>query len=221
MRSLFEFEDQPWLPSSLRDYMTDALRGLFSSLCRRTRVADRLACVLKRCNENSIVDLCSGGTGALCPVIEDLELQGLRPSVLLTDRYPNIPAFESLCRASDGRFEFRSEPIDATAIPPDLDGVRTLFAAFHHFEDEDAVTILRDAASKRCGLAVFEASERHPVMILAMPLVTLAVLVITPSLRPFRLGRIVFTYLLPIVPLLVFWDGAVSCLRTRTVAELR
>jgi alpha-beta hydrolase superfamily lysophospholipase len=80
---------------------------------------------------------------------------------------------------------------------------------------------LRDAVATRRGIAVFEASERHPVMALAMPLMPLATWAITPFLRPLRLGRLVFTYLLPLVPALVFWDGVVSCLRTRNPAELR
>ena len=201
--------------------MTDVLRGLFTPLCDRTRVAERLADVLQRSGQERIVDLCSGGTGALLPVLDDLERRGLRPRVVLTDKYPNLATFEAMFRRSSGRLEHRAEPVDATCVPEDLDGVRTLFAAFHHFDDQDAVGILRDAASKGRGLAIFEVSERHPVMLLAMPLVPLATLFLTPFLRPFRLGRIVFTYLVPLVPVLVFWDGVVSCLRTRGLAELR
>lgn len=205
--------------------MTDALRGLFAPLCHRTRVAERLADLLQRSGHKHIVDLCSGGTGALLPVLEDLERRGLRPRVVLTDKYPNLATFESLCRRAnhrlDGRLEYRTEPVDATDVPDDLDGVRTLFAAFHHFDDAAALGILRDAVLKGRGLAVFEISERHPIMLLAMPLVPLATLLMTPFLRPFRPGRIFFTYLVPLVPLLVFWDGAVSCLRTRTPNEMR
>lgn len=215
------------MPASLRDYMTDALRGLFSPLCHRTRVAERLADLLERCDEHRIVDLCSGGTGALGPVLSDLERRGLRVEVLLTDKYPNLAAFEAMARgrSSEDRagvcLGYREDPVDATEVPDDLPGVRTLFAAFHHFPDEVAVEILRDAASKGRGIAVFEASERHPIMLLAMPLVPLATLIMTPFLRPFRLGRIVLTYLVPLVPALVFWDGVVSCLRTRRPRELR
>jgi hypothetical protein len=218
---LFEFEDQPWLPAPLRDYMTDVLRGVFSLMCHRTSVAERLGQVLEACGEDRILDLCSGGSGALLPVIADLERRGMRAKVRLTDKFPNLPSFEALRRESGGRLEYCSDPVDATAVPADLPGVRTLFAAFHHFDDDAALAILRDAVAKRRGIAVFEASERHPVMALAMPLMPLATWAMTPFLRPFRLGRLVFTYLVPLVPALVFWDGVVSCLRTRTPDELR
>ena len=49
----------------------------------------------------------------------------------------------------------------------------------------------------------------------------LAVFGTTPFIRPFRWGRLVFTYLIPILPLLCLWDGLISCLRTYSVSELR
>jgi hypothetical protein len=39
-------------------------------------------------------------------------------------------------------------------------------------------------------------------------------------MRPFRWSRLLLTYLIPIVPLVVLWDGIVSCCRTRTPQEL-
>ena len=33
-------------------------------------------------------------------------------------------------------------------------------------------------------------------------------------------SRLLLTYLLPLIPLVVLWDGWVSCVRTRTPAEL-
>ena len=35
------------------------------------------------------------------------------------------------------------------------------------------------------------------------------------------MGRIIFTYLIPIVPLFVLWDGVVSSLRTYSVEEMK
>jgi hypothetical protein len=43
----------------------------------------------------------------------------------------------------------------------------------------------------------------------------------TPFIRPFKIGRIIFTYIIPIVPLVVMWDGVVSSLRTYSVEELK
>ena len=43
---------------------------------------------------------------------------------------------------------------------------------------------------------------------------------LTPRMRPFRWSRLLFTYLVPLIPLVVLWDGIVSCFRTRTPEEL-
>jgi hypothetical protein len=46
------------------------------------------------------------------------------------------------------------------------------------------------------------------------------VLLLTPSIRPRRVRRYLFTYLIPLVPLVVLWDGLASDPRSRTVQEL-
>ena len=48
----------------------------------------------------------------------------------------------------------------------------------------------------------------------------MAQLLLTPFFRPFRLSRLVFTYLLPLIPLTTIWDGVVSILRLYSPAEL-
>jgi hypothetical protein len=53
-----------------------------------------------------------------------------------------------------------------------------------------------------------------------MVLLPLLVLLLTPKIRPVSWVQIVFTYLLPVLPLLIFWDGLVSQLRTYSVNEL-
>jgi hypothetical protein len=45
--------------------------------------------------------------------------------------------------------------------------------------------------------------------------------VVTPFIRPFRWSRLLYTYLLPIVPLCTLWDGIVSCLRVYEPSELQ
>jgi hypothetical protein len=46
------------------------------------------------------------------------------------------------------------------------------------------------------------------------------VLVLTPAIRPFRWSRLLWTYLLPVLPLAILFDGVVSCLRVYTPDEM-
>ena len=68
---------------------------------------------------------------------------------------------------------------------------------------------------------VFEGQERSLPSILGMVFSPITLLLSTPFIRPFELKRLVFTYLIPILPILVLWDGVVSCLRTYSINELK
>jgi len=219
---LFEWEDQPWFPHLWRNYLTDILQHTFTKLAPRMPiVTEQIGKLLDRAGTDRIVDLCSGSTGPLLRFRQTLEKERGRPVyLLLTDRFPNVSAFASARAASDGRVDFRADSIDATSVPDELEGARTMFLAFHHFRPEAARRILENAAEKRQAIGVFDVTERSVKALLATPLFPVVALVVTPFVRPFRLERLFWTYVLPVVPLGVFWDGLVSCLRTYTVAEL-
>ena len=104
---LFEWEDQPWLPSALQDFVTDHLRFTFSNPraagMRRT-IAEILTPPLERSDAKAIVDVCSGGGGPLPAVLPLLEAGLGRPlRATLTDLFPNARAFEAVQSVSDGR----------------------------------------------------------------------------------------------------------------------
>ena len=89
------------------------------------------------------------------------------------------------------------------------------------FRPEQARAVLADAVAQRQGIGIFEATQRHAAAVLVTLFVPLFVLLTTPFIRPFRWSRLLWTYLLPVVPLLALFDGVVSCLRTYSVRELR
>lgn len=57
--------------------------------------------------------------------------------------------------------------------------------------------------------------------IIAMCFTGLMVLVMMPFIRPFKISRLIWTYAVPLTPLLTPIDGTVSCLRTYSVDEPR
>ena len=217
---LFELEDQAWFPGVIRDLATDYLQGIAIILRVHQRVLGPLGEALRATQSERIVDLCSGGGGPVQALQRALAAEGLDVAFTLTDRFPNLPAFERAKTASGGRIGFIGEPVDARAVPDTLKGFRTLFNSFHHFRPEDARAILKDAVEDGEPIAIFEISERALPMILFVALTPLFVLLATPFFRPFRWRRLFWTYLLPLVPLTCWWDGMVSQLRAYTVHEL-
>ena len=95
-----------------------------------------------------------------------------------------------------------------------------MFSAFHHFRPEQACAVLADAVHQRQGIAVFEGTQHSVLALLLMLLVPLMVLLVTPFIRPFRWSRLLWTYLIPLMPLIALFDGLVSCLRTYNIKEL-
>jgi hypothetical protein len=204
---LFEFNDQPWLPSRIRNALTAYLWVAYRSTPFGGMFAKRVATLMAQTGSNKIIDLCSGSGGPIA--IVEARLRNV--DVTLTDLFPN-PGVSN---------RYWPDPVDARAVPPSLKGTRTMFASFHHFRPDDAARILKDAFDKRCAIGVFEVTARTPVGILGAILIPFGVLLMTPKIRPLTGMQIVLTYLIPILPLLIFWDGLVSQLRTYTPEEMR
>lgn len=175
--------------------------------------------ILEKQSKAQMIDLGSGGGGGLIRLNEDL--RSLHPDlkIILTDLYPNFSAFE-YTKKQASNFEYYPKPVDARNVPEDLKGLRTQFLSFHHFKPKDAIQILQNAVNSDESIAIFEAQERSIPSVLAMIFSPITVLLTTPFIRPFRWGRILFTYLIPITPLFVLWDGVVSAFRTYSVDEM-
>lgn len=223
---LFEWEDQPWLPAVFRDFITDHLRHNLSQPLRapiNRVIAARLSRVLARTGARRIVDLCSGGGGPLLQLRTLLAQQlGREIDIVLTDLYPNAHAFRAHASASGGAVQPRYTPTSALDVPAELDGLRTLFTALHHFRPDDVRRILADAAAKGQPIAVFEPLERRaPLIALATLDVLWRAFVYTPVVGRLSLVRLLFTYVLPVAPLMLAWDAMVSGLRAYTPEELR
>ncbi|PSR56713.1 hypothetical protein AHMF7605_26075 [Adhaeribacter arboris] len=217
---LFEWEDQPWFPAFLRNYGTDFLQFLANKTRMYQPILPILARGLTKSKTNQILDLGSGGGGGLIWLNSELKKQVPDLQITLTDFYPNLPAFERTQRQA-ANFAFIEQAVDARKVPADLPGLRTQFLSLHHFKPGDALQILQNAVDANRSIAVFEAQERSIISIVAMLLSPMSVWLTTPFIRPFNIGRLIFTYLIPLVPLFVLWDGVVSALRTYSLAEMK
>ena len=217
---LCEIEDQKWFPTFLRNYSTDFLQFLSN----KTKLFKGILPIIEKGLRNSqttqIIDLCSGGGGGLLWLNTELKKSNPELKIILTDYFPNISAFKYMEKQAPN-FTFVNEAIDARNIPENLKGLRTLFLSFHHFNPEDAKRILQNAVDSGSSIAIFEAQERSIPSLLAMFFSPMTVLLTTPFIRPFKFGRIIFTYLIPIIPIVTWWDGIVSSLRTYSVNEMK
>lgn len=200
----------------------DFLRFAISTLRVYEPIVPLLQEILLKAEKSEILDLGSGGGGGIRGIHQFLTNRMQRPiKITLSDLYPNIPAFELIKNETNGAIGYAPEPIDATDVPNQFTGCRTIFSAFHHFRPAVAQAILADAAQKRVPIGIFEgASKSYIEIIMAILFFPVVFFFATPFMRPFRWSRLIFTYLIPLIPLCTIWDGCVSILRLYTPQHL-
>jgi hypothetical protein len=216
-----EFHDQPWFPRSFRDGVTDALQFIMNLGGVYDPIVSRLNSAMESAGARRIVDLCSGAGGPWLHIQPILEQQKHQPvDVYLTDMYPNVAMFEEIRKASHGKINYSADSVDAASLPPQLQGFRTIFSSYHHFDPKEATAILRDAVANGQGVGIFEVAKCHPVTIFLVILMPFVSLFVTPFIRPFRFSRLFWTYILPVIPFVLYYDGVISCLRSYSKTAL-
>ncbi len=202
--------------------MTDFLRYFIGILNVYQPVTLLLLEVLQKTNENRIVDLGSGGGGAIEQVHQNLIREtSQKIEITLTDKFPNPAAWQYIRYKTDHAITFYADSVDANQVPDALKGVRTLFSAAHHFKPEQIKNILQAAVTQQKGICLFDGGDKNPLMFLGSIFIQpLFFFIFTPFFRPFKISRILFTYLIPLIPFCTVWDGCVSLLRLYRPKEL-
>lgn len=223
-RHYFEFEDMAWLPGWLRECMTLYIALIHRVLGSVPVLAPLVRRALDASPQRRVVDLCSGAGGPMPRVMEEVRAQSDEAvELVLSDLYPNTVAAARLSDASKGvRYEEGS--VDAAAVPETLGGVRTIVCGLHHMRPEQARAIVEDARKKRQPFVAFEISDNSAPFVLwwtAIPIGFVMAFFLTPFVRPLTWRQIIFTYLIPVLPMLIAWDGAVSNVRTYGEEDLK
>lgn len=211
----FEFEDQPWFPATIRDSMTEYLRFLFNTFHLYKPVWPLLREVLIKTNNSTILDLCSGSGGAMEGIYENLQ-QTLSKEVkiVLSDLFPSLMIYKHIYNRTNGGISYIAFPVDACAVPCEMEGFRTLFSGFHHFQPPQAKAILSNAIACQREIGIFDGGNKSLLMIVAIMIVhPIMFFFCTPFLKPFRWSRLLFTYLIPVIPFCTIWDGIISITR--------
>lgn len=218
--ALPEIEDAARLPSWLREGITGYLRAAIRLGKVYAPVVPDLARLLREHRSSRIVDLGSGGGGPWPELRSDLEAAGIPDLQLtLTDLHPNLAAAAELERHPG--LQYARESVSALNVPTTLTGVRTMFTALHHLEEPDVRAVLLDAQASGTPFFAAEATHRSLRGLLVTLLVPVMVLLLMPRVTPRRTLPLLLTYLPPLLPLAIWWDGFASTCKTYRAEELR
>lgn len=198
-----ELEDLDVLPAWLRRFQMEfigwfAVRcGIYRPLVDHWRSAGGPGPVR--------LDLCSGSGE---PAISVHRKFGGAHDLVLSDRYPQpVP--------SNARITCINA--DARTLELDSNTSYTMFNAFHHFDRAEQQRLIARVRDAKADAWFVEPLRPGPFCFCQVALATtVGVLLLTPFVRPFSWMRIVMTYLLPVVPLAIAWDGLVSVFRSRS-----
>lgn len=220
-----EIADKPWFPSVFRDLMTDILQFVVVRFRIYEPVIPLIKEVMQHMKTNQIVDLCSGATGPWNQIQAQLSGEPGRQDasicVTLTDKYPNIEAFKKTKERFGSIINFIPEAVDVTDVPRDLEGMRTIFCAFHHFEPDAAIKILQNTVNSHRAIGVFEFTERRLDKLVFTLLTPLIVLFTVPFIKPVTFKRFFWVYIIPVIPWVLTYDAFVSYLKTYSPQDLK
>ena len=194
-----------------------------------------------------MVDFCAGAGGPT-PSIERI-LNGRAGAdaaaptqFVLTDLHPHISDW-AVAAAASPNVRYAAQPVDASAADPrailqeafgsagpsgagtvaaDARVCRLFSLAFHHFDDPLARDILKNTVETSDGFGIFELQDRSFGAFVTTLIFGLGIMLTAPYYAwvwrsPMTL---VFTYLIPILPFVLVFDGWMSMLRTRTPDEV-
>lgn len=173
----------------------------------------------------------NGHTGANGPVNGDGSGgRGGRVDFVMTDIHPHLPEWVRASNKSKD-LHYVPSPVDAANAPHDLLSMagtqeqdkkifRLFSLAFHHFPNPLATRILHNTLTHSSGFAIFELQGRDLGSIITI--LGMFPLLWAGSWWWFwgDWGLLFWTYVVPVVPFVLVFDGVISCLRTRREGEV-
>lgn len=111
--------------------------------------------------------------------------------------------------------------VDAESFNTTEEGLHLSVNSFHQFTVDEAKNILSKVSKQRQPIVIVEGNNDSMWQVFGMTvIVPLTVLLTAPFVQPFRIERIVFTYLIPVLPLVTFWDGFIALFKLYAPQDL-
>ncbi len=225
---LFEFEDFDWLPNVIRNGVTNLIIVFHKLMGTAEVVSSLILSVKEKSDFDQIVDLGSGSGGAMLEIFKHINKQNKNFKLVFTDLHPNNNVVEEINGGENINIEYYPNPVNAANIGDTPIGLKTMIASFHHMKPEIAKKILVSAAEKKQPILIYEVAKNTIPIILwwlflpvSLLILVLMSLVMTLFVRPLKFSQILFTYIIPIIPLVYAWDGQASLMRTYTLEDVR
>jgi hypothetical protein len=224
--NLFEVHDLNWVPHLVRESVVEVL----GTTMRWGKIVPAMSPAFKDFWDEShgadVLEMCSGSgeTAALLfDTMTSPESPAIALRIILSDLVARPQLWRSICLSRQDRLSFLPFNLDATAIPDSvlLDRSQLILNAFHHFPPEAARNVLKNACLHSRGIFIAENFGRSPLETISCGVFGIPATFANPWRTPRqRVLKFLLTFVLPVIPLAVVWDGLVSSLRVYTRENL-
>lgn len=213
---LFEFMDQSWVPASIRTTLLEILHFSDSPPFQNYYgwVADETLRIAEEAKTTVIVELGAGTAPLTKLLVADKRATGL--TLLVCDLTPEAAVYDDLRSRFPGQVQAIYEPVDVSQPRSWEPGtLLVLSATFHHLPPAIRPAVIRALTASADRVLVTEPVRKQLTSILfcLCSIVPSLLLPLAMLARPGRLRRILWCWLLPVAPVMFWWEGFISCLR--------
>lgn len=192
-KQFFQFSNQNWYPAFLKRDMYEFMTWFVGRANAAKPFMPVFDDVFKKSKTKSIVNIDSN-LGAGFETIANLKL---------------LPADSSTTNLPIENFNTQNV------------GIYTFVNSFHQLKPEQARYYLTEISKSRNSVAVLEGNNDSLWQVVGMTIfVPLTVLLSAPFVKPFSITRIVFTYLIPLLPIVTMLDGFFALFKLYNPSDL-
>lgn len=117
--------------------------------------------------------------------------------------------------------EVEVQEVSLTNFNTDKKGLYVSVNGFHQLNKTQALDLLNKVSASGNSIAIVEGNNDSLWQVFGMTvIVPLTVLLSAPFVKPFRWTRILFTYFIPILPLVTFMDGFIALFKLYAPEDL-
>ncbi|MEG3765486.1 hypothetical protein [Alteromonas sp. 14N.309.X.WAT.G.H12] len=221
-KKLFEFGDLFWVPEFYHAFLRRFMGALYKLMGYHKLWLPELKAFISKAG-GTVLDPCAGSGYVNELLVKEMDNDGVKfyLSDFMIDKNPEFR--EHINNLGDDRIHYLDQPIDVLKDNPDFQIPKIFINSFHHFDDEQVAEILRLNLSHGNDILVLEYCDNSVVSYISMLFGPLLAMILLPFITERRqlLVTAIFTYLIPIVPLMLLWDGLVSNLRCYSHRSLK
>lgn len=160
-----------------------------------------------------------GKVGAAAPFLPVIEEGLAHADQIIALDMEQGAGFETLAPLLDPNVAVNHQKLEE--LNPTESGLYVSVNSFHKLKEKEAKDLLDQIAAKGHPIAIVEGNNDSLWQVFGMTvIVPVTVLLTTPFVKPFRWSRLLFTYLIPILPIVTFLDGALALLKLYAPADL-